>query len=262
MLDSNQCPTDVSTFYWTSLSWKLFNWVTNPALVLPVLFILIALPWGIKSIRHKRRWSIGTTGLLLIYLLIISPNAIALGNQGLVQNLPPDSGTTADAIVVLGRGAELRQDRVDVAARLWQAQRAPIVFASGLGDAGEIAQLLQAQGIPERAIDGEPCSRTTKENAQFTAAKLRPRQVQRIILVTDPPHMLRSVLTFQGQGFDVTPHLNPFPKALSTKKQGFLVFREYLGLVSYKLQGRFDAKNAAFSRTDAAPLHASRYSQD
>ncbi|MBC7825065.1 MAG: YdcF family protein [Candidatus Parcubacteria bacterium] len=243
MLDSSQCPTNLSTLYWTSLSWQIFNGLTNPALVLPILFILITLPWAIKSIRHKRRWSAGATGLLLIYLLALSPQAIAVGNQVLVQNLPHDDGTSADAIVVLGRGAELRQDRVNVAAQLWKAQRAPLIFASGMGDGEEIAQRLQEQSIPQRAIDEESCSRTTGENALFTASKLYPRHVRRIILVTDPPHMLRSALTFQGQGFDVISHPNPFPKQLSEKKRGFLVFREYLGLVSYKLQGRFDAKN-------------------
>ncbi len=243
MLDPSQCPTNISTLYWASLNWHLFNGLTNPALVLPILFILIALPWGIKSIRHKRRWSTGAVGLLLIYLLALSPQAIAVGNRVLVQNLPQDNGIPADAIVVLGRGAELRQDRVNVAAQLWKAQRAPIIFASGMGDGEEIAQLLQEQSVPQRAIDEESCSRTTEENALFTASKLHPRHVQRIILVTDPPHMLRSALTFRGQGFDVISHPNPFPKHLSEKKRGFLVFREYFGLVSYQLQGRFDAKN-------------------
>ena len=244
MLNPSQCPTNIPTLYWTSLSWQLFNWLTNPALMFPILFILIALPWGIKSIRHKRRWSVGAAGLLLIYLIALSPTAIALGNRGLVQNLPTDNGMAADVIVVLGRGAELRQDRVNVAAQLWKAERAPLIFASGMGDGQEIAHLLQEQGIPQDAVSEESCSRTTEENAIFTASKLYLRHVQRIILVTDPPHMLRSDLTFRGQGFDVIPHLNPFPKELSEKKKGFLVFREYLGLVSYKLQGRFDAKNA------------------
>lgn len=247
MLNPNQCSTDIPTLYWTGLSWQLFNWLTNPTLVIPVLFILIALPWGIKPIRHKPRWSAAAAGLLLIYLLALSPKAIVLGNRVLVRNLPPDNGQPADAIVVLGRGGDLRQERVNVAAQLWRAKRAPIVFASGRGDAEEIAERLQAQGIPQSAIDGEPCSRTTNENAQLTASSLKPRRVQRIILVTDPPHMLRSVLTFQGQGFDVIAHPNPFPRTLSEKKKGFLVFREYFGLVSYKLQGRFDAKNASSS---------------
>ncbi len=243
MLDPNQCPTNFPTLYWTSLSWQLFNGLTNPELVLPILLILLALPWGIKSIRHKRRWSAAVAGVLSLYLLALSPEAIAVGNRGLVQNLPQDDGSSADAIVVLGRGAELRQDRVNVAAQLWKAQRAPIIFASGMGDGEEIAQLLQEQGIPQYAIHEESCSRTTEENALFTASNLKPQHVQRIILVTDPPHMLRSALTFRGQGFDVISHPNPFPKQLSEKKKGFLVFREYLGLVSYKLQGRFDAKN-------------------
>jgi uncharacterized SAM-binding protein YcdF (DUF218 family) len=130
-----------------------------------------------------------------------------------------------------------------VAAQLWKANRAPLLFASGQGDAEEIAQLLEQQGIPSAAIDGEPCSRTTEENARFTATQLRPRHIQRIILVTDPPHMLRSLLTFQSLGFETIPHPNPLPAALSIEKRGLLVFREYFGLLSYELKGRFSARS-------------------
>ena len=243
MLDPTSCQTDLSTLYWTTLSWQLFNWLTNPEIVFPILLIWIALPWGIKRIRHKRRWSGVAIGLLLTYWLMTSPSMIAVGNRFLVRNLPTDSGMSANAIVILGRGVELRQERVAVATQLWKAQRAPMIFASGMGDGAEIAQLLQAQGIPQAAIAEESCSRTTKENAQWIASKLQPQNVQRIILVTDPPHMLRSVLTFRGVGFEVIPHPNPFPNELSDRKKGLLVFREYLGLIGYKLQGRFDAKN-------------------
>jgi uncharacterized SAM-binding protein YcdF (DUF218 family) len=51
--------------------------------------------------------------------------------------------------------------------------------------------------------------------------------------------MLRSKLTFESLGFEVIPYLTPLPKQLDLKKKAFLVFREYLGLISYGLQGRF-----------------------
>jgi len=51
--------------------------------------------------------------------------------------------------------------------------------------------------------------------------------------------MLRSLLTFRSLGFDVIPHANPLPPTLDGKKTGSLVFREYVGLISYGLWGRF-----------------------
>jgi uncharacterized SAM-binding protein YcdF (DUF218 family) len=141
--------------------------------------------------------------------------------------------------VVLGRGSELQQDRVQVAAQLWQSQRAPLIFVSGTYDAPLMAGSLAKLGVTPSAIDGEPCSRTTEQNAQFTAALLQPRGIHKIVLVTDPPHMLRSVLTFRSFGFEVIAHPNPFPPNYQVRKQAFLIVREYAGLVSYRLLGRF-----------------------
>jgi uncharacterized SAM-binding protein YcdF (DUF218 family) len=207
--------------------------------IIPSLLILIIAPWFIRRWRWKRQSSGFGVILFLAYLLLISPIGSAIGTRGLALGVPVDPGATADAIVILGRGKEFRPERVQVAADLWQAKRAPLVFVSGRGDAEEIADLLKLQGVPQDAIDGEPCSRTTEENAQLTAAILQPKQIHRILLVTDLPHMLRSLLTFRSLGFDVIPHANPLPPTLDGKKTGSLVFREYVGLISYGLWGRF-----------------------
>ncbi len=211
-----------------------------------MLLALIVLPWGVKRFPYKRQWSGLLAGLLLTYLLVLTPQVITIGSWFLEQPLPPDNGGSADVIVILGRGPDLRQERVNVAAQLWKVHRAPLLFASGKGDAQEIAQLLEQQGIPKAVIDGESCSRTTEENARFTAKRLQSRQIKRVILVTDPPHMLRSLLTFRSLGFAIIPHPNPIPRTLSNEKKGLLVFREYFGLIGYHLKGRFSAR-AAFS---------------
>lgn len=239
MLDPSLCIQKPLTTSWTSLSWQIFSWLTTPSLIIPPLVLLTVLPICFRRLRWRRRISgLGAT-LLCVYLLTLSPTMVKIGNRALVSFLPSDSGAPADAIVVLGRGTAMRRERVDVSARLWEAQRAPLIFASGWGDAKQIADLLKQEGVPAQAIDGEPCSRTTEENARFTAAILQPQNVHRILLVTDPPHMLRSLLTFQSLGFEVVPHTNPLPRRLNTKTKAFLVFREYLGLVGYGLRGRF-----------------------
>ncbi|MBO3464480.1 YdcF family protein, partial [Aetokthonos hydrillicola] len=92
--------------------------------------------------------------------------------------------------------------------------------------------------------------RTTQENALFTASILQPRQVKQILLVTDSPHMLRSLLTFRRLGFDVIPHISPIPPKLTPTKTAMLVFYEYMGLVSYGLEGRFfPLQNVAENKT-------------
>lgn len=244
MLDPAVCRPDSPVGPWVRFTWELFDGMTNPALVLPILFSLILIPWFVRPWRWKRTTSGLGVMLLLLYGLIASPLAVQVSDWLLVRGLPPDTGQPAQAIVILGRGVDLQQDRVQVAAQLWRAGRAPLVFVSGTNDAPPMAKSLANLGVAPAAIEGEPCSRTTEQNAQFTAALLQPQGVRQILLVTDPPHMLRSVLTFRSFGFEVIPHPNPFPSDYQVRKQAFLIVREYLGLVSYGLLGRFAPRPA------------------
>lgn len=258
MLDPTQCIQKPLTNSWTSLSWLVFSWLTTPALVIPPLVLLMVVPWLFRRLRWRRRISgLGAT-LLCFYLLTLSPTMLKIGSRVLVSFLPSDSGAAADAIVVLGRGTEMRPERVDVSAQLWEAARAPLIFASGWGDAQEIAAMLEQKGIPATAIEGEPCSRTTEENARFTAALLQPKHVHRILLVTNPPHMLQSLLTFRSLGFEVVPHTNPLPKRLNVRAKAYLVFREYLGIVGYGLQGRFLRREPSAADLNPTAIDSSR----
>lgn len=193
-----------------------------------------------RSPRRRQKKQFSRLGIaLLLICLIALPSTVDLADRVLMSVVPADSGAKADAIVVLGRGMLLRYYRVDIAAELWQDNRAPMIFASGRGDADLIIQQLRSKGIPDSVLAGEDYSRTTEENAQFTAAILQPQGIGRILLVTDSPHMLRSLLTFRALGFTVIPHISPFPPDLDPRKKAFFVFREYAALVSYALLGRF-----------------------
>jgi len=244
ILDSAICRATTASGQWALFTWGLFEAMTNSTLVLPLLFMLILLPWFVRAIPHKRQISSVGLILLLLYGFTCSTIGVQLGSRVLVSLLPVDPGLPADAIVVLGRGSDLRQERIEVAADLWKAKRAPIVFASGSGDAQPMGDLLVQLGVAPEAISGEPCSRTTEENARFTAALLKPQAVHKILLITDPPHMLRSWLTFRSFGFEVIPHPNPLPLRLKQSKTAFLLVREYVGLASYGVLGRFAPREA------------------
>lgn len=224
---------------WARVSWLLLQGLRQPGWVIAILGAIALLSLALPRHRWRRLTLACSGGLLLLYLSILSPAVAQLGNRFLSAWVPPDSGQAVDAIVVLGRGAQLRPQRVAVVARLWQQQRAPLVFASGRHDALEIVQMLADRGLPAPSLEGEPCSATTEENAQFTAAILQPQGIHRILLVTDPPHMLRSQLTFQSVGFEVIPHMSPLPHRLKKPGEGLIVFREGVGLVAYGLMGRY-----------------------
>lgn len=121
----------------------------------------------------------------------------------------------ADAIVVLGaplwRDGSLSRigaERVDAAIELWRAGGAPRVVATGgltqgasRAEADAMAEALREAGIPEVLVERE--SRSTAENARFTAQLLAPLDVRRIWIVTQPFHGRRAARLFREAGLDV-----------------------------------------------------------
>jgi uncharacterized SAM-binding protein YcdF (DUF218 family) len=176
----------------------------------------------------------------IAFFLITSPVFVNLLTWGLTAPLPPDLGDRVDAIVVLGRGPDLRAARTGVAWQLWQSKRADKIFASGMMDAIPMVEYWQDKGVPATSLAGEECSQTTEENAIFTSAILHSQRVKSILLVTDPPHMWRSLLVFRSFGFNVVPHATRLDfQRFTTKDRLVLVVREYLGAIDYALNDKF-----------------------
>jgi uncharacterized SAM-binding protein YcdF (DUF218 family) len=133
--------------------------------------------------------------------------------------LAPDASSASaverrDAIVVLGAplaraGAltPILEERVAAAAALFHRGAAPLVVASGgvthgapRSEAAALADGLHAAGVPDVVV--EERSRSTAENARFTAALLAERRVRSLWLVTQPFHARRAELLFSRAGFD------------------------------------------------------------
>jgi uncharacterized SAM-binding protein YcdF (DUF218 family) len=210
-----------------------------------IILVLLGIVWIVSPKRWRWKFLMPLTLTMLMCLALASPWGVALATQVLTAPLSPDSGEPVEAIVVLGRGDELRQRRIEVVEKLWQQQRSSRVFASGMLDAEFMLEQFQTNGIPQAALSGERCSQSTEENALFTSALLYPQQVQKIILLTDAPHMLRSLLVFQAAGFTVIPHPIPLPKWWSAYRQSQIVLREYLALLKYSLTERFRQRSVA-----------------
>lgn len=204
-----------------------------------ILLTLLGIIWLVSSRRWRHRYLMPITILVVIYLGVASPLGVSLLAQGLTASLPRDSGETVDSIVVLGRGDNVRNRRIEVAEQLWREKRSAKIFASGMLDAEFMIEQLKHNGVDNQALSGERCSQSTEENALFTAALLHPQSVQKILLVTDPPHMLRSVLSFRASGFVVIPHTSPLPASWESERTIPILMREYVGLVAYTLTNRF-----------------------
>lgn len=123
-----------------------------------------------------------------------------------------------DAIIVLGAplrrsGAmsQILEERIIAAAALYHVGGATHVIATGgtthgapRSEAEAIAEGLQAAGVPDVIVESR--SRTTAENARFTAEllaeRLRPGAVRTAWLVTQPFHGRRAARLFREVGFE------------------------------------------------------------
>ena len=65
--------------------------------------------------------------------------------------------------------------------------------------------LAQDFNVNTRWLEGQ--SRTTWENAQYSAQMLQAEGIQRVVLVTDAWHMPRSRWSYEQFGFQVLAHL-------------------------------------------------------
>lgn len=178
----------------------------------------------------------------------------------------------AGAIVVLGAGRELADpswgsdqpsaieiERLRYASRLAKASGLPILASGGLhyGQPPSEAQL--AADVLERDFSTqtrwlEGRSRTTWENALYSAEMLKAAGIERIVLVTSAWHMARSRWCFEEVGLEViaapvgfigVPNGRPLGGWLPESKaiwQSGLLLNEAVGMLVYPLiyKGRPD----------------------
>ena len=175
----------------------------------------------------------------LRWLLLIASGVLVLACSTLFfphQILTADSGpVTADIIVVLGGGWNERSAR---AAELFHEGAASKLLVTGAGDAETNRKLLIKAGVPESAIQLEPDSKSTKQNAQFSIPLLRTQKVQRVILVTTWYHSRRALACFRHYGPEIQFYSRPsyyaYPRAQWHQKRITRFIRaEYVKLLGY-----------------------------
>ncbi|MEK1942416.1 MAG: YdcF family protein [Pseudomonas sp.] len=170
-----------------------------------------------------------------------------------------------DAIVVLGAGRErddpawggdqashLAVERVRYASRLARITGLPVLISGGspYGETVSEAQLMAEVmvrdfRVPVRWQEGR--SRTTLENAQFSAQMLQADGIRRVLLVTHAAHMPRSRWCFERAGLEVVaapvgflsvPNRRPLggwlPESRSVWQTGTLL-NEVAGQIAYPL---------------------------
>jgi uncharacterized SAM-binding protein YcdF (DUF218 family) len=82
---------------------------------------------------------------------------------------------------------------------------------NGVSETDALCAFLIEQGVPPHALQREPNSRSTRQNAHYAAKLLLPRGERRIWLVTCDWHMARALRSFEGAGFLPEPLPAPCP---------------------------------------------------
>ncbi len=215
------------------ITWRevLLQLVAQPGYAYGLLVIALLLsslrPWT----RYLRP---ALLGLGLSLLLVYSPLGTHILTDFLNRLLPTALVHPAQAIVLLGRGPDIAAATTQTAAKLFIKGYAHRVYVSG--DSPNTGHRLIELGIPANRVAGDTCAGTTWENAVYTAQKLQPKGVKRIILITDRWQLPRATAAFHKQRFEVSSVASQ-PK-LGDRQENYLAIRETLGTLSYRLLGR------------------------
>jgi uncharacterized SAM-binding protein YcdF (DUF218 family) len=168
--------------------------------------------------------------------------AIVILAAGISVSAPEHGGPNVDALTL---------ERLRSGARAARRTSLPVLVSGGvLDDRAPAAAILMSNvlagdyAIHARWIEAK--SRTTAENALFSARILRAAGIKRVYLVTHAWHMARARLAFERQGIDVaaagtdfreTPAIEvrdflPSAKALS---DSYYALHEIIGFALYSL---------------------------
>ena len=259
---------------------KLLAFLTEPlawvaALVLGALLLLGRTP-GSAARTGPRPWGLRALWLALFLLLVQGweplPDALLRQLEDPYTRTPSAQELqTYQGVVVLGGALEpsyVWEGRSQVAlngaaermvvplALLRQNPALQLLFTGGEGDllgqglseAARAQIFYSAQGLPPERLLVEDRSRTTYENAVFSARVPGVDPAKPWLLVTSAWHMRRALATFQKLGWNVTPYAVDFNTGSHTpwteyslvrgSRKWALLLHELLGLLAYRLAGQ------------------------
>ena len=227
----------------------------------------------VAALFLRKRTAIYLTLAGLLWVLIWSLPVTTLYFGGRLESRfaygIPESFERADYIVVLGGNTQANRsnwfepynratatDRIDRAAALYFAGRAPKILVVGgayegkISEAQGMAKVLRQKGVPDQDIILEKESRNTYENAVFTDRLLKNQPHAKLLLVTSALHMPRAQATFKRLEMSIIPAgvapqivmpdddaLNiwlPHARSLEASRT---ILKEYLGSLGYWLRG-------------------------
>lgn len=193
---------------------KTVSWCASP---LGLLFIGLAGAWILGRIGRKNlcavgRW-VGWITVVGIWLMSCGGVTRIIGTPLEVDEIDERLLPQADAIVLLGGGMGVHEkcgraemfgsaDRVWMAARVYKAGKAPLMFVTGTNNIYTTTAFLSDLGVPTNALRYVNSARNTEEEARAIAQQIRVgglglQRSGRILLVTSAWHMKRAKMMFE-----------------------------------------------------------------
>ena len=212
------------------------------ALVLPPTGPVLLALLGLALRRHSPRLGAGLawTGLLsLLALSIPAVAALLLRSLDIPAPFDRDQAADAQAIVILGGGtrrdapeyggdtlATLTLERLRYGARVARETGLPVLVTGGSTYGGKpeadlMQEALQREfGVAVRWAENR--SRTTHENAQYSAVLLRAAGIGKVVLVAHAFDVQRATAEFTAAGIATVPAATGLPSRGPTRVSDFL----------------------------------------
>jgi uncharacterized SAM-binding protein YcdF (DUF218 family) len=187
---------------------------------------------------------IGACLIVLMVLSAASAAALLLAEPLLTIRTTLDGN--ADMIVVLGGDGPPRAEK---AAQLWLDGAAATVLVTGSGDCISIRETMIEKGVDRDKIEIECRSRSTWENAVFSASFVSRMRVGRAILVTSWFHSRRALNCFEAimpnvDWLSIPSERQPPYRALLLDANDLQILKEYPKAVVYWLRALLSAHSA------------------
>ena len=163
------------------------------------------------SARRVRRFALILAGVGALYVSVTFVQVLSRSGE--------DNRGPADAIVVLGAAqydgepSPVLARRLDHALELWNEGAAPLVVTTGSNQEGDRFtegyagfEYLLVAGVPEESLLVITDGASTWEQLAATARQLRSRDLDSVVLVSDPYHALRlsQIAAEVGLGADIS----------------------------------------------------------
>ncbi|MCH6256612.1 YdcF family protein [Puniceicoccaceae bacterium K14] len=242
---------------------------TLSTLLYPVFTSLLLIVLGL-IFRLFRKWPgyfLIIAGVAYLYVCSIQPTADWLASS--LEKDYPQIGISdvpeADAIVLLGGGLnfsnnmlnlETSADRALYAARLFKAEKASMIMATGGATLNQrpeseaMTEFLVELGVPEKSITQENEALNTYQHTVYLSPLLEQESISSLILVTSAWHMRRSIDVFDSnfEGIEIIPYpvdsmvsqsqiVNDYIPTIEALTKTSKLIREYVGYFVYDIRG-------------------------